>query len=797
LHFIHVLIWQLAGDLLPGATRDQILATAFNRMHRMTNEGGSIAEEWLAENAADRVHTFGAAMLGLTLECARCHDHKFDPITSRDYYSLSAFFNSIDENGMYDRTPIVPSPSLLLPTEDQQQRLDAARESLTQASTASAVAVQSGEPRFQAWLKNRPPQPQAPPDLIAHYTFDENLAQIPNTAPGGKAPGSAPSLTSVKGVAGQAAKFDGDNGAVFKELLQGVDRWDPFTIDFHLRDAARNPLPVVIAQRCFGTDVGFNGFDLLLEDGKIVFRIYRVWPGNAIGVRTLEPIAADEWQHITLTYDGSSRAGGMKVYVDGKSLATETLRDKIHKSAFTAAFGDGQFTLGQRLRDRGFKDGEIDELRVYARALTPLEVEQLGQHATPLASSRLTPKDQEQQLRATYFSAVDVEARAAAEQLRKARQQLVAIEDEFQEVSVMSELPAPRPTYILPRGAYDAPKSEENRVTREAFAEIGPDFPADAPRNRFGLAQWLTSPDHPLTARVAVNRLWSNFFGRGLVATPEDFGRQGAAPTHPELLDWLARDFVANNWDVKRLCREIVLSAAYQQDSRASAELRDRDPENALLARGPSRRLSAEQIRDLALAASGILNAEQGGPPVYPYQPGGDLWRESNSMSPAYVQSKGSQLHRRSLYSVWKRTAPLPNMIAFDAPSREVCTIARGRTSTPLQALVLLNDTQFIESARALASTASAVDEFSPAKAITTAFLRLTTRRPTDTELKLLTDLYQEQRQLFTDAAQQDPAKLLAIGEIKTDAQLNPADLAALTVVCQTILNLDAAIYER
>jgi hypothetical protein len=567
-----------------------------------------------------------------------------------------------------------------------------------------------------------------------------------------------------------------------------IDRWDPFTLDLWLRDVIRNPLPVVVAQRCFGTDVGFNGFDLLLEDGRLVFRMYRVWPGNGIGVRTLEPIAPGAWQHIAVTYDGSSRAAGMKVYVNGKRLATETLRDKLQKSAFTAAFGDGHFTLGQRLRDRGFKDGEIDELRVYSRALTPLEISQ--QHEGDAAAGGETG------LRETYFSAIDTEARAAAERLRTARQKFVAIEDEMNEVAVMAELPVPRPTYILARGAYDAPKTDENRVGRDVFEGMLPPFPEQAPRDRRGLAQWLTDGDHPLTARVAVNRIWSNFFGRGLVTTPENFGRQGAAPTHPELLDWLARDFVASGWDVKRLCRNIVLSATYQQDSRAGAELRERDPENLLLARGPSRRLSAEQVRDLALAASGLLNADRGGPPVSPYQPGGDLWRESNSMSPAYEQSTGKALHRRSLYSVWKRTAPLPNMMAFDAVTREVCTIARGRTSTPLQALVLLNDVQFVEAARGLAASASA-GHSDPESQIAAAFLRATGRQPAETELTLLTDLYNEQRGLFHDANIQDPSKLLAIGEAKPESPLEPADFAALTVTCQAILNLDVTIYER
>ncbi len=360
----------------------------------------------------------------------------------------------------------------------------------------------------------------------------------------------------------------------------------------------------------------------------------------------------------------------------------------------------------------------------------------------------------------------------------------------------MEELAQPRPTYILPRGAYDAPKTDENRVHRDTFEEMLTPFPADAPRNRLGLAEWTTDPNHPLTARVFVNRLWANFFGRGLVSTPENFGRQGAAPTHPELLDWLARDFVDHGWDIKRLCREILLSSTYRQDSRLRPDLRDKDPENLLLARGPSHRLSAEEIRDVALAASGLMNPAEGGPPVSPYQPGEDLWRESNAMSPPYQQSVGKALYRRSIYSVWKRTAPLPNMSAFDAPTREVCVVSRSRTSTPLQALVLLNDVQFVEAARALAQLAGAnhaqVDD-----QIAAAFLRFTGRRPDATEAGLLRQVYDEQRALFADGELQDAAKYVELGDSKPDSKLAPADLAALAATCQVILNLDATIYER
>jgi hypothetical protein len=795
------LTWQLAGDLLKNATRDQILATAFNRLHRLTNEGGSIAEEWLVENASDRVQTFGTAVLGLTVECARCHDHKYDPITMRDYYSLSAFFNSIDENGLYDHATKVPSPSLLLPSDEQERQLTEAREKVAAAESALKNCVDEGQPRFEQWLassqtaaSDSPPRYSEEGDLVGYFAFDGPLEKIPNEAPNGKVEGNGPGLQSVLGVHGQAVRFDGDHGATFPDLLK-VDRWDEFSLDFWLRDSKRNPLPIVVLQRTFGTDVGYNGFDLMLYDGILEARFYRVWPGNGIGVRAVTPIAQNEWQHVSVTFDGSSTAAGLRLFLNGEPLPTQIVRDSIQKSASVATNGAGQFTLGERFRDRGFTDGEIDELRIYDRAITPLEVQNLQDNAA-FQAALAAPRSHREDLAAYYFSAIDDDARRLARELREARHAFVDVEESLSEIPVMKDLPEPRPTFILTRGAYDAPKTDANRVERNTFEHILLPFSADAPRNRLGLARWLTSANHPLTARVFVNRLWANFFGRGFVTTPENFGRQGAAPTNPELLDWLARDFVDHGWDIKRLCRTIVLSATYQQDSRCAPALRERDPENALLARGPGRRLSAEQIRDLALAASGLLDRRLGGPPVSPYQAGGDLWRETNTMSPAYQQSTGTDLFRRSLYSVWKRTAPLPNMMAFDATTREVCTVARGRTNTPLQALVLLNDVQFVEAARALAAAVSR-DHPQLRDQLGEAFLRLTGRHPDAAEVNLLSDLYNEQKQLFLDKSKQDADEFDRLGSAPLDPKSDRAHIAALAVTCQAIFNLDATIVER
>jgi hypothetical protein len=841
---------QLAGDLLENPSRDQVLATAFNRLHRLTNEGGSIAEEALVENAADRVHTLGTAILGLTLECARCHDHKYDPITMRDYYSLMSFFNSIDENGLYDHAEKVPSPTLLLPTPDQESALAAASKRVVQAQAALASEVEAGKKRLEEWLANTPFSREADPtpgvsgrrvpaaepsaatalaaasrsaaprrlgfasrlngdrgdvgtvDLIGYFTFDGELAQLANESENGEGEGAAAGLTSVPGIRGQAVRFDGDRGAIFPDMLK-VDRWERFTLDFWMRDNKREALPVVVLQRTFGTDTGYNGFDVMLQDGVLEARFYRVWPGNAIGVRSVQPIARSEWAHVAVTYDGSSTAAGLKLYLNGGELATAVVRDRVQKRASLPTHGEGHLIIGQRFRDRGFKDGDFDELRIFTRALTPLEIRHLHD-GTALTEALAAPDLHRAALEEYYVSAIDEPARRWARELATARRRLVELEDQVHEVPVMAELAEPRPTHILARGAYDAPKTNENRVTRDTFAQILLPFPKDAPRNRLGLARWLTDPRHPLTARVFVNRLWANFFGRGLVTTPENFGQQGAAPTNPELLDWLARDFVDHNWSIKRLCRSIVLSATYAQDSRCEPAQRELDPENDLLARGPRHRLSAEQIRDLALAGSGLLDRRMGGPPVSPYQPGEDLWREANQMSPPYRQSAGKDLHRRSLYSVWKRTVPLPNMLTFDAPTREVCAVSRGRTNTPLQALVLLNDVQFVEAARALAADvanayANVNDQLGEA------FLRLTGRPPDSTELELLLGIYEDQRKLFETSSEppglpqrsQDAAKFLGLGDAKPPATIDPAHLAALTVACQAILNLDATIYKR
>ncbi|HLK58067.1 MAG TPA: DUF1549 domain-containing protein, partial [Chthonomonadaceae bacterium] len=679
----HFLTEQLAGDLLPNATQDQRLATAFNRLHRMTNEGGSVPEEWRMEGVADRVRTFGTAFLGLTLECARCHDHKFDPIAQKDYYAFSAFFNSIDEYGLYDRADIVPSPTLLLPTPEQARQLTKARETVSEQEKLGELTRAFGWDGFWKWLAQSP-KPLLP-DQTGQFDFERfDGAALPNLVPGATRKGErSDEVPLVEGHTGKAALFDGENNVQFPDLGR-FSRPTPFTIALWLRDDRQAEGAAVVFQACDGTDAGPHGYDLLIEEGRLTARMFRHWPGNAIAVATKDAVPKDAWTHVAVTYDGSSRASGLKIYVNGRLAPSDIVRDHMVKGT-----GEHTLVLGQRFRDRGFKGGRIDDLAIFTRDITPLEVAQLYDGHS-LADALAHPQNHQDALYAYYLSAIDTQARQATAELEKARASVVQAEDPQYEIAVMEEMPQPRTAYILARGRYDAPKAEQNRVGRTLPASL-PAFPPSAPHDRLGLAEWLTRPDHPLTARVEVNRLWALLFGKGLVETQEDFGIQGHQPTHPELLDWLARDLIRSGWDVKAMLKQIALSATYRQASALTPERSRRDPQNLLLARGPSRRLSAEEVRDLALFAAGLLDERQGGPPVSPYQPG-DLWRESNSMSPGYHQSVGGDLYRRSLYTVWKRTAPMPNMTVFDAGSREVCIARRQATNTPLQALVLLND---------------------------------------------------------------------------------------------------------
>ncbi|MHB1560386.1 MAG: DUF1553 domain-containing protein [Isosphaeraceae bacterium] len=781
--------WQIAGDLLPHPSRDQVLATAFNRHHRQTNEGGSIEEEFRVEYVNDRTTTFATAFLGLTLECARCHSHKYDPISQKEYYSLSAFFASIDEAGVYSHfTDATPTPTLLLTTPDRDRAIAQAAEAVRAAETALPRQAESRRADFEKWLTSgaRSHQPLFT-GRIGDYPLDAiDGGKVANRADANKPGQTTENPEVVAGKVGRSLRLSGENNVTLP--LGNFDRSDPFSIALWINTPDRKDRAVILHRSMAWTDAGSRGYELLIEDGKLSVGLIHFWPGNAIGIRAREPLAIGRWTHVAIAYDGSSRASGLALYVDGRKADCEVVRDKLTKNI--RGGGNDSLTVGQRFRDRGFKNGLVDELKVFDRTLAPIEVAQLFDGRTLSDALALDPghlsRHQRDELFAYYLANVDPTYRnelAKVTALRKASNALV---DPVPEIMVMREMARPRPTFLLKRGAYDAPGERVAPGTPAAL----PAFAAGWPRNRLGLARWLTDPNHPLTARVAVNRWWQALFGRGIVATPEDFGSQGQLPSHPELLDWLARTFVDSGWDVKRLVRLIVTSSTYRQSSDAAPELLANDPENILLARGPRVRLSAEMLRDGALATSGLLVDTIGGPPVKPYQPAG-LWEEKSGT--AYQRDVGPGSHRRSLYTYWKRTSPPPAMLTFDATTREVCAVKRQATATPLQALVLLNDPQYVEAARALAARAFREGGSTLDDRVTFLFRVTTGRRPRVREVATLEALHRDQLDEFR-SGRSDAAMILAVGDAPHDPAIDPSEHVAMTVLAQALLNYDEVV---
>jgi len=791
--FDEFLTWQLAGDLLPGASKEQRLATAFNRLHMQNEEGGIIEEEFRVAYVVDRVNTMGTAFLAQTLECSRCHDHKYDPFSQKDFYSLFAFFQNIDESGQTSHfTTAIPVPTLLLSTKEQEGQLARLQARCDEAETALQSERQKAAVAFQKWLANRGSIP-GPTGLVAAFDFDDWKNQQISNRVQAQQPGKLhENPRPIAGKSGQGAELSGENGFVFPGIGH-FSRVDPFTLALWVQTPTHAPRAVVVHHSRAPIDAGSRGYELLLEDGRVAFGLHHMWPGNSLKVRTRQPIARNTWTHITASYDGSSRAAGVRLYVDGQLAEIEIIRDNLWKD-ITYDGNEPHLAIGYRFRDNGFKGGKVDDFQVYNRALTPLEAAHLAgrddlRAAWMTAADQLSPA-QRSGLFELFVSTIHEPTRKGLAQLHQARREHSQTINPIPEIMVMQEMKTPRPAFILKRGQYDQPG---DRVEADTPAALPP-FPKDAPRNRLGLARWLTDPDHPLTARVTVNRFWQQLFGRGLVETSDNFGTTGTPPTHPELLDWLARDFVNSGWDIKRFLRQVVLSATYRQSARVTPELLARDPYNHLLARYPARRLTAEMLRDQALFVSGLLVERQGGPSVYPYQPEG-LWNEAMGR-PHYPQSQGADLYRRSLYTFWKRTVPHPQMTIFDAADRSVCSVRRQTTSTPLQALALLNDRQIVEAACVLGQRLLREGGKSASERASWAFRLVTGRRPTEAETRVLTRLFEEQKADY-QANSVAAAKLLTVAQPHLDPTLDRVELAAAAALALAILNHDGAVNQR
>ena len=780
------LTWQLAGDLLPNATDDQRLATTFNRLHPQKVEGGSVPEEFRVEYVADRNHTFGTAMLGLTLECARCHDHKYDPISQKEYYQFFAFFNTIDEAGLYSYfTPSIPTPTLLMNDEEEKQKIAELVKQVAADEAELARVSAAADERFEEWLTERPAEGVLP-GQIGHFPFDEfKDGKLTNLADESKQAASSQKNKIVPGKNGNALQLTGDDGVNLG--IGNFKRTEPFSVALWMSTPHHKERTVVFSRSRAWTDAGSRGYQMLLRDGHLSASLIHFWPGNAINVRTKAKLRKDEWYHVAITYDGSTKAGGLEIYVNGKLTETEIYKDNLYKN-ITGGGGD-TIVIGQRFRDVGFAGGLVDDFRVFKRELTEGEVAQIhdGESlAKLLAKSADALGQAERNTLREYFLATANESHdAQLTKLRASRERLTKLLDGKGEIMVMEEMPLnPRSTFVLKRGVYSAPGERVEATTPRSLSP----FPKGAPRNRLGLAKWLVDPENPLTARVAVNHFWQLCFGQGLVRTPEDFGTQGKRPTHPELLDWLAKDFIDHGWNVKRLLKQIVMSATYQQASETRPALEASDPENLLLARAPRYRLSAEMIRDNALSTSGLLSQRMGGAGAKPY----DLTESFKPIS----HDKGEGLYRRSVYTFWKRTGPAPVMMALDASKRDVCRARRENTATPLQALVLLNGPQFVEAARTLGEQMVREHGDNVGAMVLDTFRTLTSREPSVRETALLRQLHDEQLAIFEKDAKATEA-FLSVGERRLATGLAKPRIAAAGILAKALMNFDESVVKR
>jgi Protein of unknown function (DUF1553)/Protein of unknown function (DUF1549)/Concanavalin A-like lectin/glucanases superfamily/Planctomycete cytochrome C len=671
MHWDRFTVEQLAGDLLPDATLEQRIASGFNRNHRTTGEGGIIPEEYRVEYVADRAQTTATVWMGLTVGCARCHDHKYDPISQKDFYRLFAFFNQVpDERGFtWNYGP--EEPFVKAPTPEQQQKLaslEAEVQSRRTAWQALQPIVSKKQPRWHPndWTPTR--------DLVFR--------------------------SDVKGESqGEPAE---------------LGYLDPFTFSAWIKPEAEDGAILTHMDNYIES----QGHGLFLMKGKVRLNLTMRYTDLGLRVESAEPVKLHEWQHVLVTYDGNRLASGVRIYINGKASETKILFDQNNepfrkkKTPIRVGSGGGMSF-----------DGEIKDARIYKRALNPLEISALNGDREAIQE----------------LGFIEVGAPGRVRKAHEALESAEAARDKFYKtiptVMVMRD-GANRETFLLKRGAYDAPGEK----VAPGIPSVFPQLPVTA--NRLDLAKWLVAPENPLTARVTVNRLWQTVFGAGIVKTVDDFGAQGEFPVHPELLDWLAVEFRESGWDVKALLKMIVMSATYRQSSVVTPELLEKDPDNRLLARGARFRLGPEEIRDQALAASGLLVEKLGGPSVKPYQPAG-LWQELSG-DKGYVQSTGPDLYRRSLYTYWKRTNPPPFMTNFDAPNREQCSVYEGRTDSPLQALNLMNDITFLEASDKLAARMVAEGGTTAGDRIAYGYALVLARRPTETQRTVLVKLQGE-----------------------------------------------------
>jgi len=815
--------WQLAGDLLEVPTQEQRLATAFHRNHPMMSEAGSIEEEFRLQNVFDRVETTATAFLGLTMNCARCHAHKFDPISQSDYYRFSAFFNNVQELGMIGNDgnfgPTLPYPNA--ETTSQLHSLDQRMETL---STELQRNRQLAQKQFKSVANKYMRQQrlgesssslhqQVSISSFQSQAFPFDVLQSVRTEAGKQEPlldGNPEvvfkdTLTFIPGVNGQAVEIDGEHGFLTLKEVGKYDVADVFSIALWVRPQLRKD--EIVTRTLLGTTGNKNqywrGWDLFLDQkNRLSARLVHNLPDNLLHIRSTRLIADQQWTHVVVTYDGAVTADmdrSLRLFINGQACLMETVHNGLTRTILEEKARDVR--VGRSYRSAtgefGIYHGALDDLRFYQSALTAVEVAQLYQSYSIAVITSLQPAAVKLTMTDWFEHWLQREHDDWQTNLADYRQLYKERIERFSQVPlvmVMREMTPSRDTYCLERGVYD----QRRQMVQPGMPTVVMPFSIDLPTNRLGLSQWLFDPANPLTARVTVNRYWQMLFGQGLVRTPHDFGVQGQRPTHPQLLDWLAVWFQQSGWNVRELLKLMVTSATYQQSSKVDLASVRIDPENRWLWRFPVYRWPAEFLRDSALAGSGLLIRQVGGPSVKPYQPPG-LWIEKNNFSAklkTYQMDSGASLYRRSLYTFIRRTSPPPAMQILDAPNRSVCIVKRVVTNTPLQALVLMNDTQFVEAARGLAEGVQRQADNDLEQRLTQIFRLLTGHRPTTDEMNLLQHCHHRNRERFqqdTDAAN----ALLQVGESPPDATLSPAETAALAVVANLIMNSDGFYMKR
>jgi hypothetical protein len=764
---------QLAGDMLPNATMEQRLATGFNRNHRINTEGGVIAEEWRVETVVDRVETTSAVWLGLTSGCARCHDHKYDPLTQKDFYRMFAYFNNVPESGSGVEAPVNHPPLMDAPTPAQSQRMSDLAAEIKARDVSMANRLAANDVRAEGWK----------PDLRVPIVSDGLVGRFELTDAGSGFTKQGP----VKFELGRATGAVATTPEAYLDFgnVGDFERDKPFSFGAWVNPQKGDGSPF----SKMDSAKAFRGWECSLNNGMPQAHIISTWPQNAIKIASDIPIPNNAWTHLFFTYDGSSKAAGFKMYVNGKFTKTFAAADTLTDTVRTPV----TVKVGRRTNTEPYA-GMVDDLAIFGRELGAEEVALLASThpALALLEVPVEKRSEAQKRELVRLWSLENDSEYAKQHAAriKASEELAVVKASVPNVMVMQEMPQARECFVLERGLYDKP-AEKVEAGLPSFL---PPMPEGVPNNRLGFARWIVSDDNPLTARVTVNRLWERFFGTGIVETVEDFGTRAAFPSHPELLDWLATEFVRLDWNLKAMVKTIVMSATYQQSSIMSDEKLERDPENRLLSRGPRFRLQGEVIRDQALFVSGLLVERLGGKSVYPYMPEG-VWDETNFYGNLrnYKHATDENAFRRSLYTIWKRTAAPPNMLLFDVPGRETCRVRRARTDTPLQALALMNDETYVEAARVLAQRMIREGGKTSTERLTFGFEAVLARKPTPEELAVMEAALARRLAKYRNDPEAARA-LIYVGESRKPFGLDWAEVAAYTVTASTLLNLDEAI---